>query len=259
MNQPTKNELSARLAAHVESLAEASDEAIEQAQQRLLARLPAERATTRPRQQRWRWLALASVSAVLVLAIAPLLVGRGDAFAMVQERLRTFSTMAMSITTRANGEVLQTSRTIVDASGMVRTDVGTELSVIVDPGNRRVLTLLHSPKQALLTPLPADARAKPPEASLNWLDELRQFQGKTTALTPPRQINGQPAYGWRLELPDSQLELWANAEGWPQTMQMTTHAGITLDFEFVFNQAPAAGAMSSALPTGYVMVDADED
>lgn len=55
------------------------------------------------------------------------------------------------------------------------------------------------------------------------------------------------------------MELWANAEGWPQTMQMTTHAGITLDFDFVFNQALAVGAMSSAVPTGYALVEADED
>lgn len=258
MKPTTEPALSTRLASHVHAAERVPDAASEVAQQRLLARLGAQARPQRSRLAR-PWLALATslLVAVAVVLAVPMLSTGSQAFAAVQQHFRDFRTLAMAITQRHDGAVVQTTRTLVNADGVSRTDVGSQLSIIVDPRQGRVLTLLHDDRQAMLAEIPATLANS--DAALRWLDDLRVFKGKATPIAESRQVDGQAARGWRLDVGGSTLELWADEDGLPLLMRQPGGAGLEIDYRFTFNAAIAEGALSSTPPPGYRLVDAAAD
>lgn len=273
MNRRFDQELSGPLAASVRSADAVPDDAVRDAQARLLARVQAaprrrEHGPARAGARAW-WMAAAATLAiaVLVVATAPMLPGNGDAFAAVQARFRHFDTLAMTIVQRFDGQPLQTSRTVVDARGVLRTDVGEELSIIVDPVRGRLLTLLHGSREAMLAPLPkapardtrgSSAPASPGDA-LSWLDALRTFKGKATPLAETRIIDGHRARGWRLSTQGITMELWADADGLPLAMRQLGGGGLEIDYRFEFDRPIPPGHLRSDPPAGYALVRPDED
>ncbi|GGA68340.1 hypothetical protein GCM10011521_03140 [Arenimonas soli] len=258
MSKLSGHELSPTLAARVKAAkGEPSPAAIEQAQQALMRRLhsepPARRRTRGP-----LFAAAATAMLALVAFIAvPLLSSHGEAFAAVQRHFLDFNTLSMRVEQRVHGEIVQTSRMVVDAQGVVRTDVGEELSVIVDPGHERVLMLLHGPRHAMLSPLQG---AKPsPDASLHWLEELRAFEGRAELLPGTRLFDGHVARGWSLQIEGSLIVLWADADGLPLAMQMGQPGEMGLTFHFEFDQPVPRGHLSSQVPAGYVLAEPDPD
>lgn len=257
MNQRFDHELSAALAQQVREADAVAADAVERAQQRLSQRL---RDAARPRRVHApRWFAASALAALLVVAVmsVPMLSGGGDAFAAVQDRLRQFTHLDMSITQRAQGQVIQTSRTLVDAQGRLRTDVGDQLSIIVDPKRGRVLTLLHAPRQAMVTALPKAGAAQ--GDTLRWLDDLRNFKGKATPLAGTRVIDGHRAHGWSLRLHGVDMEIWADASGLPLALRQNGGAGLEIDYRFTLDGPVAPGRLSSDPPAGYVLVDPDRE
>ena len=102
-------ELSPTLQTFVRSAAAPLELDVAQAQQRFLARLPSSADSTRRKERPW-WPAIASVAvAVLVLALLPFVSGGSDAFAAIQQRLRSFNTLVMHVSQRHQGAVIQTS------------------------------------------------------------------------------------------------------------------------------------------------------
>lgn len=257
MNQRFDHELSAPLAQRVREADAVPTDAVERAQQRLTQRL---RSQARPRRrQAPRWFAASAVAALLVVVVmsVPMLSGGGDAFAAVQDHLRRFVHLEMNVTQRAQGQVIQTSRTLVDAHGVLRTDVGDQLSIIVDPPRGRVLTLLHAPRQAMLTALPKGKIA--PQDTLQWLDALRDFKGKATPLKQTRTIDGRRAQGWSLRLHGVDMEIWADSSGLPLAMRQHGGAGLEIDYRFTLDGPVASGRLSSDPPAGYARVEPDRE
>lgn len=255
MNQYFDNELSAPLAAMVRSLDGVSDDAVETAQQRLITRL---HGAGRRRVAPLRWAAVAAGVAALALVVLFVPMPRsGNAFAAVLEHFRQFDTLTMTVVQHFGGDVLQTSRTVVDARGVVRTDIGKQLSVIVDPNAGRLLTLVHAQKVATLTTIPKRDHAL--AQSLKWLDELRRYRGAATPLPGTRTIDGRTAHGWSLTVQSLTMEIWADADGLPLSMRQTGANGLQLDFRFTFNRPLAPGELSSAVPAGYKRVAPDSD
>ncbi len=264
MNKPLNHEqhdqaLSPALQALVHSVPAAPEAAVEHAQQRLLARVLA-RAPSRPNRAR-RWLAVlaTSAAAVMVLALLPLFSGRGDAFAAIQQRLRSFNTLVMHVSQRHQGAVIQTSTIRTNAQGVVRTDVGSEISIIVDPQRGRVLTLLHEQKHAMLNKIPINIPASASDDALSWLAEIRDFKGKAKPLPDSRMIAGHAARGWALTVHGMQMELWADSDGWPLTMRMAGKVDMAIEYRFEFDQVLAPALMSSDLPAGYEWMEAEND
>lgn len=257
MKTPFAEELSPALADAVTAAQAVPEADVEQAQARLASTL-ANRPRRRESQARG-WLAVtATAMAALVLMIGlPLLSGQGDAFAAAQAHFRNFRTLQMDITQRHQGEVLQTSRTLVNAAGVTRTDVGTQLSIIVDPARGRLLTLLHDTREAMLTPIPKQAHD--PGDELAWLEELRDFGGRATPLQPTRQIEGKTARGWTLQLRGNTVELWTTNDGLPLEMRMGGSTGLQIDYRFVFDGPVAPGVLQSEVPRGYTVVAPDRD
>lgn len=257
MTRKFDHELSHYLAASTRDLDSIPAHATERAQVRLLNRLDSPQPSARPVTR--RWLGVAAMAAVLVVAVGvlPLFVGGGDAFAAVLERFRNFSTLSMTVSQRFDGKPLQTSHTVVTAKGVLRTDIGTQLSIIVDPVHGRMLTLLHDARKAMQAPLPISHI--PPGAGLPWLEELRQFKGKATPLPGTRVIDGHAARGWSLDTEGSTMEIWADTDGLPLSMRMHGDTSLEIYYRFTFNQPIAPDQLSTDPPEGYEIVAADED
>ncbi|ALN55869.1 hypothetical protein GLE_0511 [Lysobacter enzymogenes] len=252
------HELSAPLADAVRAAQAAPADAADAAQARLLERL---RAQPRPadgarRPALPRWLAAGAVAALAVIAVlaVPLLPGGGDAFAAVQQRLREAAVLDLRVIQRIDGQVLQTSRTVVDRRGVLRTDVGAQLSVIVDPPRRRVLTLLHDSREARVAPLSAQAAAA--AGDLGWLRELRDFQGRAERLPDQRDRDGRTVQRWSLRLGGTPAEMWADAAGLPLRLRRAGPSGLRIDYRFTLDPPLAPGWLSSEPPPGYALADA---
>lgn len=249
------NELPQDLAAAVDALGAPPKAAQEQgAQQRLLARLRDAKAP-RVAPVRWWATAAAGVLAMVVLAAVPMLSDRGSAFANVQAHFRNFETLSMHVEQRAGGRVLQTSRMLVDQQGRMRTDVGDMLSVIVDPVRGRVLMLQHGPRAAMSFPI--DVAEQPQDAELDWLEEIRDFQGQARRLEETRVVDGQVAHGWALEAGGMPMVLWVNEEDLPLVLETEGGDGLSVSYRFDFDVAIPTGYLSSDIPNGYQMVERD--
>jgi hypothetical protein len=257
MNHRHEDELSATLAAHVRSTDAVPEDASDRAQIKLAARMQQARRPTRAPARAWWAVTATAVLAIAIIIAGPMLSGGGDAFAAVQAHFRHFTTLSMTITQRYNGQPLQTSHTLVDARGVVRTDVGDQLSVIVDAPRGRLLTLLHEPRQAMIASIPKN---KPVAGdALSWLDDLRNFKGKATPLPDTRIIDGRTAHGWSLEAGGTTMELWADPDDLPLAMRQQGDGGLEIDYRFEFDLPIAPGLLSSDPPAGYTPVAPDED
>ena len=117
------------------------------------------------------------------------------AFAKIQEHFRDFRTLRFDVEQRMNGRVVMKSRVSVTHDGNVRTDVGDDITVIVNSTERQVLTLMHSAHVAIPSPLDKPATK---EDAIAWLDDIRDFQGEAKVLPQTRRIRGQRAHGWEL-------------------------------------------------------------
>lgn len=254
-----RQELSAGLAAHVRSTDSVPADAIDRAQARLSARLQQARKPVRAPYRVWWAVTATAVLAVVLMIAGPMITGGGDAFAAVQAHFRHFTTLSMTIAQRLNGQALQNTRTWIDALGIVRTDVGEQLSVIVDAPRGRLLTLLHEPRQAVIAAIPKQDAPIGTDDALQWLEDLRTFKGKATPLPDSRVIDGRSARGWTLKVGGSTLELWADDDGLPLAMRQHGSGGLEIDFRFEFDRPIPPELLSSDPPPGYELMAPDED
>jgi outer membrane lipoprotein-sorting protein len=194
---------------------------------------------------------LAAAASVAVAAVAMLWLPFGStpalAFAQVQQHFRDFRTLRFDMEQRMNGQVMMKSRVSMTRDGSVRTDVGEDVSVIVNSAERRVLTLLHSEHMAVVSPLGAPVK----EQALDWLRDIRDFQGAAKPLPRTRVIDGLEAHGWELEIAGGNLVLWATAEGLPLEMTMSGDAPLRLSFHFEFDLPFEPRLFSTEIPAGY--------
>lgn len=255
MTSPLNHEPS-RIDAHIQSLSNAapSAHAVEAAQLKL-ARVVASgrRESAAPARRRSGWVAFAvTACAALALILVPFIVSDrgGVAFADVQKHFNDFRTLSMSIEQHAAGEIMPAISVVLDDAGRVRTDVGSEVSVVVSPVEGQVLMLLHSGRSAMRFPI-AIADTLPAQDALEWLDELRHFKGIATALTETRQINGETAHGWSLKIADAEIQLWARDDGLPLAMSIGEGLGLDLRFKFDFDAAVDPARLSTDIPVGY--------
>lgn len=257
MNQTFHNELSSSLARHVVATAVVPEAAIGAAQQRLTARL--QNVGLAPHlapRRRWVFATVATLT-VAAMLVLPLLPDSGRAFAAARAHFMDFKTLAMRVEQHHNGALLQSTEMLVGADGSLRTDVGEQMSVIVDQARHELMVLLHEPKEASIMPLPnVETR---PDASLDWLKEIRAFQGEATRLEQTRMIDGRETHGWALDVGAMQLLLWVDADGLPIAMEQAGAANLEIRYRFQFNVPVPPGHLSSILPAGYRLVQNDQD
>ncbi|HET7842750.1 MAG TPA: hypothetical protein VFL14_01270 [Xanthomonadales bacterium] len=234
----------------------ASTERIDAAQQRLEQRL-ARRAPSRTTALRWPALAAATACAALVVVLGLLGTPKPAlAFADVQRHFRDFTTLVATMDQDIGGR--QVMRTTVSATrdGLVRVDVGTHLSTIIDTKAHTGTTLLHGPKRAFRFPVDGDAAS---EGSVDWIDELREFQGQAELLAETRTIDGHVAHGWSLELAGTKTVLWATDDGMPLEMSLNENSPAPLLMRFAFDAPIDPATFDTSIPPGYVEGAGEED
>ncbi len=227
--------------------------AIASAQSRLeavIARQLAARAARRPMRKVGGWLAAATSAAAVTLAVLllPLTPTPAIAFSQVQAHFRDFRTLRFDMTQSMNGQGGFATRVSVTRDGKVRTDIGEDMSVVVNPVERRILTMVHGERIAVVAPFEG---APTNSDGFEWLQEIRDFQGAATRLPQRRVIDGRQAEGWRLQVASVELDLWATEEGLPLEMTMKGAGEMRFDFRFEFDVAFTPQMFSTAIPAGY--------
>jgi outer membrane lipoprotein-sorting protein len=232
--------------------------AIGAAQGRLEAAVAA-RAATRPARSSTRrvggWVAVATSAAAVAFAVLWMPLTSTPAFAQVQEHFRDFRTLRFDMKQRVDGRENMAVRVSMTRGGDVRTDIGKDMSVIVNSKDDRVLTLVHGARLAVEHPRGSEVGDVD---ALDWLEDIREFQGAATRLPRQRVIDGRTAYGWQLKAGNLDLELWATADGLPLEMQMTGAGEMRFDFDFEFDVAIPAETFSTAIPAGYSRGEAED-
>ena len=249
--------LDPRYDAHLAALRETRPptDAADAAQHRLVERLSHARTRPAPRYARLAG-AAATACALVAIALLPMLASRDAiAFADVQRHFREFSTLVMTIDQTMAGTPMPRNTVSATRTGQVRVDIGSELSVVLDSTRGAGVSLLHASKQA--APF-AFAPGGSGDESLDWLEELRSFQGQAARLPGTRVIDGETAYGWALDLGGHRTELWANADGLPLAMSLGDGASMTMAFGFAFDQPLDPARFSLDPPPGYQSLRAED-
>jgi hypothetical protein len=233
--------------------------AVQDAQHNLEARIANAAVDGRSRKTRHigGWLAAAASAAVVAVTALWLQLGPTPALAFsdVQQHFQDFRTLRFEMTQYGAGQEARRTRVSITRDGNVRTDIGDDLSVIVNAANRRVLTLVHRERIAVEHPLGSDVGDVDSD---DWLEEIRDFQGVATQLPEPRLIAGQTAYGWELHIANLDIVLWATADGLPLEMQMNGGAEMRFDFRFEFDVPLPPEVFSTAIPDGYSRAEAED-
>lgn len=231
--------------------------AVQDAQRKLENALSRAAPRRRPKTRIAGWLAAAASAAAVVAAVVLLPLGPMPAlaFSEVQQHFRDFNTLRFEIEQRMNGHLLVKSRVSVLANGSVRTEVGDDIVVIVNTEEKRVMTLLERARVAVVSPLDQPGTR---DDAMEWLDEIRDFQGAARELPETRLIRGERARGWELPMEQGTITLWANAAGLPLAMEIDQGAAVDLDFRFEFEPDLPAETFSTEVPAGYTL-GAEED
>ncbi len=235
----------------------------DRAQRRLMARLDEARRPRRTPAVAWRW-ATAAVLAILMVPVLVMMPGSngGVAFADVQSWFTDFRTMSARMTTQLNGNTMLVMDIVVDEKDRARLDSGDDLSFIIDPNRKVMLHLFHRQQRAFRVPIQDDGSTTPAPA-LDWLAEIREYQGRSRLIEEVRSIDGVEVFGFRLTDKAIDMTLWATEQGRPVLLEMDTGpegATATTQIRFSFDQPVDAERFSLEVPEGYSMsTEVDKD
>lgn len=201
-------------------------------------------------------MAAAAVLLVPMLLWMPGTTG-GVAFAEVQRYFLGFETMTVRLATTIDGNEVMDMTIRVDDRNRARLDSGDGFSYVIDPQRAQMLLLFHDQQRASFVPLGAgrDAAA---EAGLDWLDDIRQFQGEAESLDETIVIRGQEAYGFRLETGGMNMTLWAAESGEPLRLLLRPESApaktaVETRMDFEFDSALDEALFSLTPPANYVL------
>lgn len=235
----------------------------DQAQRRLMARIDEARHTDRFPVTAWRW-ATAAVLAILMVPVLVMMPGSNGsiAFADVQSYFTDFQTMSARMTTSMNDNTILAMDIVVDAQDRVRLDSGDDFSFIIDPNQQVMLQLFHQHQRAVRVPIQDDGAGTPEEA-LDWLEQIREYQGQSRLLEEVRTVEGVEVFGFRMTDQAIDMTLWATEQGRPVLLEMHTGpeaAAATTQIRFSFDQPVDPERFSLTVPEGYsVNTGVDED
>lgn len=234
----------------------------DQAQRKLMVRIESERKPGRSFNAGWGW-ATAAVLAVLAVPALMLMPGSNGslAFAQVQSYFTAFDTMKARMTTQMNGNTILAMDILVDDQDRTRLDAGEDFSFIIDPQRKMMLQLFHRQQLAIEVPIEDDS-AGPQDDPMEWLAQIREFQGQAHRLVDERVIRGQDAVGFRLTNQAIDMTLWATESGEPLLLEMQTgqeDPATTTNIDFEFNQSVDAERFSLTPPADYRLHVGDLD
>lgn len=186
------------------------------------------------------WLRFSGAVALLVLAVSivptflPDQPG-GQAFARVQAWFEDYQTLRVDISMRQGAQQVSEVKVWSLANGATRVEVP-PIAHIVDP-QRNVMHTVLPGGQVMSREIAPGFDAVAGDSHLQWLDELRDFQGVADVLDQPRLINGIDALGWQLKLEGQSHALWVDpADNRPLLMEAELPGGLSMEVQFRFNE-----------------------
>ncbi|MBY6204525.1 hypothetical protein [Halomonas denitrificans] len=236
--------------------------AADAAQRRLLHRLDQAGEPRATKPDSWSpsrsWRVPAATAAVLAILMVPLLLtvpgsNGGLAFAQVQSFFSDFRTMHARLTTSMNGNEILRMDIVVDDQDRARIDTGDSLTVIVDPTRREMLQLFHDAGLAARVPLTGED-VEEQSTGLDWLAEIREYQGQARLIEETRSIDGAEVFGFRLTERAVDMTLWAAESGRPVLLELETGneaAPITTRIRFDFDRPVDTDLFRLDVPAGY--------
>lgn len=257
-SETTRQTYTEPLQKYINAVIEQDPEAVhaDSAQRKLVARLDRAKTDTGSGMvgRRWGW-ATAAVAAVLLPALlwtpGP---GSALAFAEVQRYFSDFETLTTQMTTRVGGNPIVEMTIRIDDRDRVRLDSGSSFSYVIDPDQSVMLQLFHPQKRAMLVPL-AERDPVAEGDGLDWLAEIREFQGRAELLAETEVIRGQEAFGFNLKVDGMDMTLWAARSGEPLSLRMVAPGGVETRMDFEFNLRLDETAFSLVVPAGYRLLD----
>lgn len=260
-------ELGDLLASHLEAARNTTldEDRIDQAQARLMERITQAGPAARERRRTLRSLAWAAPAAVIVTLATALFVGGpvgpGSAFAAAQAYFMDFRTLHAQQRMSVMGQPVMEMDIYVERGGRARIDMAGEVTHLVDPTAGRMVTLLHPSRTAQRVDLASDEHGHPDE--LDWLREIRTFQGQAEPLSTRKTIDGRLANGFRWTRDQLVLTLWAAADDNQPLRLLMRGAGqgaelMEMQLDFRFDPVLADGLFEVELPAGYRWIGAAE-
>lgn len=220
---------------------------------RFRAMLPDRAVSTGGRFMRW---AGGAVAAALLITLVPqIMPGNGGvAFARVQSWFEDFRTVHTTTVTTQGDRELSRIETWATADGSMRLESGPVVQIF-DASAGTMHTLLPGDR-VMSMPVPMDEAAAP-AASMEWVQEIRDFQGQAQRLPETRRIDGQEAVGFRLMIDGITVDLWAQPEtGRPILMELMMANDVTMRTRLAFDQALPTDVFT--VPSHYQPVDSEE-
>lgn len=228
-----------------------------QAQNELLRRI--EEHPRRHRQimgTRWAFaVPLVGVTLGMTLWLGGLLSGNGGAaFAAVQDYFLRFQTLRTHMQLSVAGQPAMEMDILIDEKDRARIEMPDVMTLIVNGREGWMLTLLQSGMMQW-TEFPPGESA--PADQLEWLYEIRDFQGQAHVLDELQTVNGELARGYELTLVGSRMTLWATAsDNRPLRMEGDyslgeATQGMQMVLDFSFDEALPQDAFEPEIPEGY--------
>lgn len=185
------------------------------------------------------WLRVSGALALLVLAVGLLPVflpgqAGNQAFARALAWFDQYKTMHLTITMEQDEQTLSTVGVWARASGGTRIEVSS-ITHIIDPAKNMMHTVLPG-GQVMSNEIGINPDAVVQGDDMEWLQELRDFQGHAVKLEDQRFIEGTSAEGWQLTLDQQQHTLWIDPlDQRPLLMEADLPGGLSMQVQFSFN------------------------
>jgi hypothetical protein len=203
------------------------------------------------RTMRWLSLVAASVVFAAVTAVSLFLPGQtGSAFAQAQQWFSTFRTLRIETTAQMGQETVSQVTFWLNATGDLRIEAAGATTIVRTDTDTIYVVLPDG--QAL-------AQSIPPEAgeSIDWLEEIRSFQGQADLLDESRLLDDISAIGYGLTAGSTTFEVWVDPfDGRPLLIEAETPAGATVRHVLNFDVPLPVSAF--AVPDGVQPVEAHE-
>lgn len=222
----------------------------ENAQRKLRARLDSETAVVAANKSGWGWATAAAAAVLLPMLLWMPGTNSALAFSDVQRHFLAFDTLVAQLTTTVGGNELVEMTIRVDERDRARLDAGAGFTYVIDPSRSMMLQLFHDQKRALLVPL-AEANELNDGAGLDWLADIREFQGQAELLDETIVIRGRQAYGFSLDAGGMDMTLWAAESGEPLRLLMAGPGGLETRLDFEFDQSLDDELFSLTPPADY--------
>ena len=141
-----------------------------------------------------------------------------------------------------------------------RLDMGGGMSMIIDGDRGEMLTLDHNSRIGFYSEVNADTGPGNLHRH-DWLERVRDYQGRADEILDVTEINGRLATGFVLRVEGHELTLWADNETeLPLRLVLGPgEEGIDIDMtmDFTYDVMPDAALFSLELPAGYREVEAE--